>query len=152
MLREGNTVGPILQMGLVLFVAAGVGCGARALPKSVPTDAASFASYRQGAYLCCAKGEGLSCCGGATTGTCFGYGGTLGDCTPEGNTLDGKDICSICCPGLTRVSLSMPSEAGAGDAAACVGEGPPSLLLCVACGDGVCGPSENSCNCPTDCH
>jgi hypothetical protein len=28
---------------------------------------------------------------------------------------------------------------------------PPSLMVCVDCGDGACGEGENHCICPDDC-
>lgn len=103
-------------------------------------------SYHQGVYLCCAKGEGTACCEGEPQGTCFQYGGTVGDCAPEGDVREGKDICSLCCPGLAEVEYLAPDASGA-----CEPQAPPSVLLCVACGDGVCGKGENVCNCPDDC-
>jgi hypothetical protein len=101
--------------------------------------------YTQGVYSCCAKGEGLACCPPESLpdpsigriATCFQYGGVRGDCVTEGEDLEAKDICSICCPGLTRLEN-------------CVGL-PPSNFFCGACGNGVCGPGENTCNCPADC-
>lgn len=112
--------------------------------------------YQQGSYLCCAKGEERSSCcppdslpdpSVGRTATCFQYGGTFGDCVPEGQSLEAKDICSICCGGLVRLEAS----ASNGDAGACAPTGPPSIFICGACGNGVCGPGENACNCPGDC-
>jgi hypothetical protein len=109
-------------------------------------DAAFEGRYSQGIYSCCAKGEGKTCCPPDSlpdpsigrTATCFAYGGVRGDCTGEGETLEGKDICSICCPGLTRLEI-------------CDREAPPSVFVCGACGNGECGPGESACNCPADC-
>jgi hypothetical protein len=47
-----------------------------------------------------------------------------------------------CCSGLTRVNDA--SLSGSGCAAV---EG----FICTKCGDGICGVSENICNCPSDC-
>jgi hypothetical protein len=110
------------------------------------TDAAVDGRYTQGIYSCCAKGEERSCCPPESlpdpsvgrTATCFTYGGVRGDCTPEGEQLEAKDICSICCPGLTRLEICDPSF-------------PPSAFVCGACGNGECGPGESACNCPADC-
>jgi hypothetical protein len=33
----------------------------------------------------------------------------------------------------------------------CDDVGPPSILVCLRCGDGVCGTAENYCNCAADC-
>jgi len=115
---------------------------------------ASSGRYRSGPYTCCAEGEGRSCCPPETlpdpsvgrTATCFQYGGVRGACTGAGETLEAKDICSVCCAGLTRISRDAP-----GDGGACEPAPIPSLFLCSACGDGVCGDGENRCNCPGDC-
>jgi hypothetical protein len=109
-------------------------------------DASVDGRYNQGVYSCCAKGEGLSCCPPGSlpdpsigrTATCFAYGGTHHDCAGPGEMFDGKDICSICCPGLMRLASCDPNV-------------PFSVFTCVACGDGICGPGEGKCNCPEDC-
>jgi hypothetical protein len=110
------------------------------------TNAGGMSSDSGDPYTCCAKGEGTACCSGAPAGTCFPYGGVEGDCVSAGGMFDGKEICALCCAGLTRVHL-----VGSGDGGACVLDGPPSLFVCVACGDGTCGAGENTCNCPGDC-
>lgn len=109
-------------------------------------DASAGGRYSQGVYSCCAKGEGLACCPRESlpdpsigrTATCFAYGGTRHDCAGPGETFDGKDICSICCPGLMRLASCDPNA-------------PISVFVCAACGDGTCGPGEGKCNCPEDC-
>lgn len=132
-------------------------------PDGGASDASGFASdvgpdsgrYTQGVYLCCGPGEGRSCCPPNTlpdpnvgrTATCFQYGGVTGRCTAEGQSLEAKDICSVCCSGLTRVESSAPG----GDGGACVPTDFPSVFRCTACGDGTCGLGENRCNCPADC-
>src|SRR5215204_4863019 len=65
-------------------------------------DAEVDGRYSQGIYTCCAKGEERTCCPPESLpdpsigrlATCFRYGGVRGDCTGEGETLEGKDICS----------------------------------------------------------
>ena len=126
----------------------GVGAGSGA-----DGDAAS-GRYSQGVYSCCAEGEGRTCCSPETlpdpkvgrTATCFQYGGVRGACVAQGNTLEAKDICSTCCPGLTRIESSERVDGGT-----CEPTAPPSVFVCAACGDGVCGAGENACNCPGDC-
>ena len=121
----------------------------------VAADVGGDGRYQQGSYFCCAKGEERSCCppdslpdpSVGRTATCFQYGGILGDCVPEGQSLEAKDICSICCAGLVRLEASAPL----GDAGACAATGPPSIFICGACGNGFCGPGENGCSCPSDC-
>lgn len=66
-------------------------------------------------------------------------------CRAEGMDIDGKDIGGACCPGLSAVAATGPGSAG------CTRIAPPSIQVCVRCGDGVCGAGENRCNCPKDC-
>jgi len=121
------------------------GCGRSGQMVDGSADGAADGRYSQGVYTCCAKGEGIGCCPPESlpdpsigrTATCFSYGGVYDDCVPEGEELEAKVICAICCPGLTRLE-------------AC--EQPlPSVFVCGACGNGVCGPGESACNCPADC-
>ncbi|MFO0746064.1 MAG: hypothetical protein U1F43_10370 [Myxococcota bacterium] len=109
----------------------------------------------QGVYLCCAPGEARAdCCPPDTlpdpehnrSATCFQYGGVVGACVDEGGQLEAKDICSTCCPGLTRVDSTAPASDGT-----CQETAPPSVFFCAACGDGTCGTGENRCNCTADC-
>lgn|GEM_PF-2015156 len=128
-------------------------------------------TYHQGVYTCCGAGRGLSCCAeepgllgydvqpdggivavgdlhdGSTEANCFRYGGASGACAGNGDMFDGKDICSICCPGLVRTNQVAPS----GDGSTCVQAGPVSLFVCLPCGNGVCETTENHCTCPADC-
>lgn len=66
-------------------------------------------------------------------------------CRGEGMDIDGKDIGGACCPGLSAVAATGPGGAG------CTRIAPPSVQVCVRCGDGTCGAGENRCNCPKDC-
>lgn len=100
-----------------------------------------------GVYSCCAKGESTACCANAKQGTCFEYGGLYHDCRAQGEDVEAKVICAHCCAGLERVAPQARNDAGA-----CEETAPPSLFVCVACGDGVCGPGENGCVCPADCN
>ena len=98
------------------------------------------------ANLCCAPGEGTACCAGMPLGNCFKYGGIYGDCRPHGADLEGKVTCGHCCGGLVRVK---PDVVGADGS--CISTAPPSIFICLRCGDGVCSPEENRCRCPVDC-
>ena len=66
-------------------------------------------------------------------------------CRHEGQDVDGKDFGSTCCPGLTAIATSHPSNTG------CTRSAPPSIQICSRCGDQICGVGENHCNCPQDC-
>lgn len=101
---------------------------------------------QNGVYQCCRKGEGRECCGDVF-GTCFRYGGVSGDCAGVGETIEAKDICSHCCQGLLPEHPLVKNPA----TGLCDIDAPPSLFVCVPCGDGVCGESENECTCPADC-
>jgi hypothetical protein len=112
-------------------------------------DAASD-SYMQGVYTCCAAGDGTNCCSGIRQGLCFRYGGIYGQCIGEGDVFDGKVVCAFCCPPLeSRAAVAPPGD---NPGASCQERRLlVSLLVCVRCGDGRCGPGENDCNCPLDC-
>jgi len=109
--------------------------------------------YTDGVYECCAAGDGDTCCADAEVGTCFEYGGIYGTCQGDGELIEGKVICALCCQDLVAVEPMVETEeifegypegCGPGDA-------PPSLLVCLACGDGSCSAEENRCSCPEDC-
>lgn len=112
-------------------------------------------AYDQGVYRCCAKGEGTGCCEGYETGMCFEYGGLYRDCIPQGEEYEGKVICAHCCAGLERAEAMIVTDEDwteAGYPAGCgPSDAPPSMGICVDCGDGRCGAGENICICPEDC-
>jgi hypothetical protein len=49
-----------------------------------------------------------------------------------------------CCPGLAPVAASEEQDGRCAPLA-------PDAVVCVRCGDGVCGAGENECRCPSDC-
>lgn len=121
-----------------------VGCGGT--PEPGPGE------WDDGPYHCCAEGDGTSCCGGYEQGMCFQNGGVLGRCAQAGEMVEGKDICALCCDGLDWTEpLERTGAMIEGYPDGCEPSTPPSLGVCVACGDGVCGPGENDCVCPDDC-
>jgi hypothetical protein len=152
-----------------------IACGAVAngVPDASIADASFVDSgvYHQGVYTCCGPNDGVSCCtadagllgyetlaDGAivshgarpdnkTEANCFHYGGTANSCTPRGSSREGKDICSLCCDGLTAVSPMELASDGS-----CTQTAPISLLKCLPCGNGICDPDEDKCSCPADCH
>ena len=141
---------------------AAVGCGDLTVRSDGSADSTSIEAggevaagaegetYRQGPYLCCAKGDGTQCCAGEQQGFCFEYGGLYESCRAEGEEYEGKIICAHCCQGLERVASADVVSTDGGAPLEC-SYGPPSLLRCVRCGDGTCGVGENPCNCPRDC-
>ena len=109
-------------------------------------------SYEDGVSHCCPLGDGTDCCAGYDPGMCFKYGGIYEQCVPEGEIISGKVICAFCCDGLVEVEdLQSMEDTSAEFPDGCGLEGPPDLLRCVPCGNGVCDSSENRCNCPEDC-
>ena len=93
-----------------------------------------------------------------------GYGGTCGECeegfecTPagkceapcigEGESLGPEEEDVPCCEGLTALPhfKTNPGD-DCEDMECCFSCDPMEDSVCGACGDGVCGPGENACNC-----
>ena len=65
-------------------------------------------------------------------------------CFKEGESFDSDFDVGNCCPGLVEVG----NAHGSGNP--CSGQ-MKHRWICTACGDGVCGPFENPCNCSEDC-
>jgi len=122
-----------------------------------------MAGFQRFVYAACAAGLGLAAAAcpaapadGLRGRACVGAAGEApgADCVPpallagpacrgEGQDIEGKDA-GRCCAGLAAIAESRP-EGGECRAA------PPSVQVCARCGDGVCGPGENRCNCAEDC-
>jgi len=51
-----------------------------------------------------------------------------------------------CCPGLTSISCNRPDSNNVCPDYPCLG-----VFFCTRCGNGICEPKENKCNCPQDC-
>lgn len=111
--------------------------------KKIPCDAPNIEDQCQtcvGSSICakcgdgeCGKGENKCNCP-EDCGKCLGLGETFIDFNTDGK----------CCSGLTPAPDCDISENG------CLCKKCP-CHICVACGDGVCGPFEHVCNCPEDC-
>ena len=86
-------------------------------------------------------GNGI-CDGSESVSSCPGDCGSA--CTSEGQTYSVHPASLQCCAGLTVVSCASPSSSGT--CQSCVG-----ASVCTRCGNGICGPGENYCNCPSDC-
>jgi hypothetical protein len=74
-------------------------------------------------------------------------GGIYGRCRQYGEDIEGKVVGAYCCEGLTKISQTFLTDAGCMPAE----NVPISVLICAPCGDGLCDPLENACNCPRDC-
>ncbi|MFH1358785.1 MAG: hypothetical protein ABIH37_02775, partial [archaeon] len=89
-----------------------------------------------------------------TCDDCEGFGSCYEpeDCVKEGETFGtylgpGMEP-SICCDGLTSISIFFLGEEGGGNECIRVSDS----AVCTKCGiDDVCGLGENRCNCPQDC-
>jgi hypothetical protein len=131
--------GRVLHVTLTM-VFCSLGCG----QSDQRAEAPKRCSVRtaDGFPLCCGNpGElpGLSCIDPDQDG---GEYGLYGHCTEEGKSYEAKIVGARCCEGLTPSPSYTPS---------CQETGPPSLMMCLACGDGLCSAIENKCNCPGDC-
>jgi hypothetical protein len=150
---------------LALCVAAVVACGGRSsdIPSGTRDDGGTSTglasgdmpdaalppgvAFMDGNIKCCEQGLGQTCCSphDKELGACVESRG----CTPAGQGISGKDVCSICCGGM-GVIFRMSLVDGK-----CVSDDthPEEEWICAACGDGVCNTSagENVCNCAADC-
>lgn len=81
------------------------------------------------------KSEIYTCPDGCVNGACIKPEG----CVEEGNK---RIIHQECCPGLVSIKI-YKGEACEGYA--------KSAWYCTKCGDGICKPPEDKCNCPKDC-
>ncbi|MFZ2455246.1 MAG: hypothetical protein WAX07_02045 [Candidatus Altiarchaeia archaeon] len=81
-------------------------------------------------------------CSGTSTTTL-----TNQNCAKEGETAGhfNNDL-PQCCSGLSKI-VDEPRPDGRGGCSLT----PAGFMICVNCGDGICGKGENRCNCPQDC-
>jgi len=86
--------------------------------------------------------EGLIFYDGFESGNGSGWTTEAG-CIPEGDMGSGF-VPTPCCLGLAVISCSEPMPGGG-----CMTMS--DCFVCTFCGDGICGPGENVCNCPDDC-
>ena len=68
-------------------------------------------------------------------------------CVVEGDFLELEEDALPCCEGLTALPDFKMNPGDDCDAECCFWCGQEEGLVCAACGDGVCGPGENACNC-----
>lgn len=69
-------------------------------------------------------------------------------CAPEGRGAGRNPLAmeyTLCCPGLSPVSIYRKEQSR------CVLDPHYRGQTCVKCGNGICGPGEDECNCPLDC-
>jgi hypothetical protein len=103
-----------------------------------------------GARICCGRaGEipELSCVDLSLPGGEFGV---WRECLTEGIEFDAKFAGATCCEGLTRTDSYREGDGGT-EAPSCVASAAPSTKVCRPCGNGVCDPGEDRCNCLADC-
>jgi hypothetical protein len=72
-------------------------------------------------------------------------------CVEMGRAFDAKFAGAQCCQGLARSEIIAPATGPLVDDAGCSVPMPPSVKTCLPCGNGVCDPGENRCNCTVDC-
>ena len=168
-------VGPLSLLGVLVPMQV-----ASEHPTCVPIPVEPQDCVARGEHVFPWDPGGLDCCGGlvpslisevdAATGSCVVMDGAM-VCLPcgDGVCAEDEDECScpedcaddcvraggnvfpwdpsygVCCPGL--------AAAGVMDYDPTTGECQPLLggAVCIACGDGICGPGESLCNCPADC-
>ncbi|MEM4153137.1 MAG: NosD domain-containing protein [Candidatus Pacearchaeota archaeon] len=70
-------------------------------------------------------------------------------CYPEGVNRPVLPL-HVCCPGLNTV-IPYDMNCVANQFWQCAGCEAIGAVTCVKCGNGICGPGENFCNCPQDC-
>jgi len=67
-------------------------------------------------------------------------------CLTEGQSGAVVPNAPSCCSGLTSIGCDRPDSNNTCPTHLCAG-----AFFCTKCGNGVCGPGENKCNCPKDC-
>ena len=138
-------------MLIVLPGACAPGCGGDKPPAEAPrcgtyTDA--------GARICCGASTeipGYSCVDLTQDG---GEYGIYGRCIGKGEEFEAKIAGGQCCEGLVRAEVSAETDSGEvfeGFPPGCGPTAPPSVKICLDCGNQVCEEGENVCNCAEDC-
>jgi hypothetical protein len=67
------------------------------------------------------------------------------DCAKEGESVPVIPDAPECCSGLIKIPCDKPDNNGD------CKFGCDGASICANCGNGICGPGENKCNCPDDC-
>jgi hypothetical protein len=88
--------------------------------------------------------------------SCDNSSGSSVPCTQEGGIYFAKHLEEECCDDLVPINLAfIPMDDYTGDDCppGCGFDDytPVDVMVCIACGDGVCGLKEQFCNCPADC-
>ncbi|MEM4215191.1 MAG: right-handed parallel beta-helix repeat-containing protein [Candidatus Pacearchaeota archaeon] len=82
------------------------------------------------------------------------YGESYSNCWQDCCYLEGVNRpvlpLHVCCPGLNTV-IPYDMNCVANQFWQCAGCEATGAVTCVKCGNGICGPGENFCNCPQDC-
>jgi hypothetical protein len=153
--RPKSAFGPRARWLLLTLPAFPLACSKEPSkePLGAPCGLYRDAGYRRSPICCGASSEepGVTCVDLTADG---GEYGIYGHCIAAGDTFEGKIAPALCCPGLVfRSPETLGPSAFAGYAPGC---GPdlsfsPSQLICLSCGNSVCEPPENRCDCPEDC-
>jgi hypothetical protein len=100
------------------------------------------------------------CCGQVAETNCYPrefIENNLANCVKEGDSFNGRFLSFgiRCCEGLVMIETQQTTDAASQDSSSLSGcdwaPGPPGHKICARCGDGICGPGENQCNCSVDC-
>ena len=141
-----------LQMAIISWSTLNGGAYTNWVP-AIPSIWAGQTVYLQGSNtpvcgngICESNETAANCpadCGGST-------------CVTEGNTTGISPSAAKCCSGLTANSVfavcSDATQSSTGLSSAPIKIPSYGVSVCTKCGDGICGPGENKCNCPTDCN
>jgi hypothetical protein len=73
-----------------------------------------------------------------------------GPCRRDGERIEGKLQGEVCCNHTAAHPRGFTIAAEELRDGSCIAA-PPSIMICSICGDKVCQPWENRCNCPADC-
>ncbi|MEY4580204.1 MAG: hypothetical protein RL701_4907 [Pseudomonadota bacterium] len=104
-----------------------------------------------GALYCCGRASeipGITCIDRTQDG---GEYGIYGRCREVGEDIERKVVGARCCDGAVAAGLFAVVLKSQDYPTGCMRQGPPSLAVCLACGNGNCEADENRCNCDKDC-